>query len=70
MKKLSNSPLTQDQTKALAHGPSFAIVPRTPSVGEYIAAIENVCKQLQQGKAEELRGEIKSVFKKIPSTKV
>ena len=28
-------------------------------------AIENACNQLQQGKAEELRGEIKSVLKKI-----
>ena len=28
-------------------------------------AIENVCNQLQQGKAEELRGEIKSVLKSI-----
>ena len=28
-------------------------------------AIENACNQLQQGKAEELRGEIKSVLKNI-----
>ena len=49
----------------MAHGPNYAIVPRCPPVGEYIIAIENVCNQLQQGKAEELRGEIKSVLKNI-----
>ena len=50
VKNLSNTPLTQDQTKALAYGPNFAIVPRSPPVGEYIVTIENVCNQLQQGK--------------------
>ena len=65
VKNLSSTPLSQDQIKALAHCPNFAIVPRSPPVGEYIVAIENVCNQLQQGKAEELRGEIKSVLKKI-----
>ena len=30
-----------------------------------IIAIENVCNQLQQGKAEELRGKFKSVLKNI-----
>ena len=69
VKNLSNTPLTQDQTKAFAHGPNFAIVPRSPPVGEYIVAIENVCHQLQQGKAEELRGENKSVLKKIQAPK-
>ena len=65
VKNLSSTPLTQDQINALAHGPNFAIVPRSPQVGEYIVAIENMCNQLQQGKAEELRGEFKSVLKKI-----
>ena len=65
VKNLSSTPISQDQTKALAHGPNYAIVPRSLPVGEYIVAIENVCNQLEQGKAEELRGEIKSVLKKI-----
>ena len=69
VKILSSTPLTQDQMKALAHGPNFAIVHRSPPVGEYIVAIENVCHQLQQGKAEELRGKIKSVLKKIQAPK-
>ena len=65
VKNLSASTLTKDQIKALAHGPNYAIVPRSPPVGEYIIAIENMCNQLQQGKVEELRGEIKSVLKNI-----
>ena len=64
-KNLSTTTLTKDQIKALAHGPNYAIVPRSPPVGEYIMAIKNVCNQLQQGKAEELRGVIKSVLKNI-----
>ena len=65
VKHLSSIPLTKDQIKALAHGPNYAIVSRSPPVGEYIVAIENACNQLQQGKAEELWGEIKAVLKKI-----
>ena len=62
---LSSTPLTQEEEKALSNGPNYAIVPRTPPVGEYITAIENVCNQLEQGKAEELRGEVKKVLKKV-----
>ena len=65
VKNLSSIPLTKDQIKTLAHSPNYAIVPRSPPVGEYIVAIENACNQLQQGKAEELRREIKAVLKKI-----
>ena len=69
VKNLSSTPLTEAQTRALAHGPNFAVVCRSPPVGEYIVAIEHACNQLQQGKAEELRGEIKSVLKKIQAPK-
>ena len=65
VRNLSSTPLTQDHVEALSNGPNYAIVPKVPPVGEYITAIENVCNQLQQGKAEELRGEIKTVLKKI-----
>ena len=65
VKNLSSTPLSQDQVKALSNGPNYAIVPNVPPVEEYITAIENVCNQPQQGKAEELRGEIKTVLKKI-----
>ena len=69
VKNLSSTSLTEDQIKALACGPNFAIVPRRPPLGEYITAIENVCNQLPQGKAEELRGEIKSVMKRVHPTR-
>ena len=62
---LSSTPLTQDEMKLLANGPNYAIVPRIPPIGEYITTIENVCNQLEQGKAEELRGEVKKVLKKV-----
>ena len=62
---LSSTPLTQDEMKLLANGPNYAIVPRIPPIGEYITTIENVCNQLEQGKVEELRGEVKKVLKKV-----
>ena len=65
VKNLSSTPLTQAQTRPLANGPNLTVVPRSPPVREYIVAIEHACNQLQQGKEEELRGEIKSVMKKI-----
>ena len=57
------------QERLLAHGPNFAIVPRELPVLEYITAIERTCPQLQQGKVEELRGEIKAILKKTPPSK-
>ena len=57
-------PLTDAQQCLLGHGPNFVIVPREPPTCEYIAATEKVCQQLTQGKAEELRDEIKSILRK------
>ena len=48
----------------MAHGPNYAVVPRSPPITEYVAAIEQVCSKLKQGEAEELRGEVKSIVKK------
>ena len=62
---LSKTPLTEDQQKVLARSPTFAIVTKEPPVGEYISQIERMCQQLKQGKAEELRGETKSILKNI-----
>ena len=61
---ISSKPLTEAQEKLLAHGPNYAMVPRSPPITEYIAAIEQACSKLQQGEAEELRGEVKSIIKK------
>ena len=52
------------QEKLLAHGPNFAIIPRCPPIGEYIAAVEQTCQNMAQGEAEELRAEVKAVLKK------
>ena len=54
-----------EQEKILSWGPNFAIVPKCPPVGKYIASIEHACSQLKQGEVEELGGEIKTILKKI-----
>ena len=46
---ISSKPLTQAQKKLLAHGPNYAVVPRSPPITEYIAAIEQACSKLQKG---------------------
>ena len=40
------------------------MVPRSPPVTEYVVVIEQACSKLQQGEAEELRGEVKTIIKK------
>ena len=65
---LSKTPLTEAQECLLAHGPNFVIVPKEPPTCEYIVATEKACQHLMQGKAEELRGEIKSLLKKKHNT--
>ena len=61
---LSKTPLTEVQEKVLAHGPNFAKATKELPVSEYISQIEKACQQLEQGKAEELRAEVKQIFKK------
>ena len=65
VKNLSSTPLTKEEEKILSNGPNYAIVPRVPPIGEYVTAIEQVCNQLEQGKAEELRGEVKKALKNV-----
>ena len=45
---ISSKPLTQAEEKLLAHGPNYAVVPRSPPTTEYIAAIEQACSKLKQ----------------------
>ena len=66
---LSKTPLTEAQEKVLAHVPNFAITTKELPVSEYISQIERVCQQLEKGKAEELRGEIKQIIKKTQPPK-
>ena len=61
---ISSKPFSQAQEKLLAHGPNYAVVPRSPPITEYIAAVEQACSKLQQGEVEELRGEVKSIIKR------
>ena len=61
--------MTEAQEHLLAHGPNFVLAPKDPQTCKYIAATEKVCQHLIQGKAEELRGEIKSLLKKNHNTK-
>ena len=51
--------------KLLSHGPNYAVVPKNPLIIEYIATIGKACTSLQPGKAEELRGEVKTNIKKV-----
>ena len=61
---ISSKPLTKAQEKLLAHGPNYVVVQRSPLIAEYIAVVEHACSKLQQGEAEELRGEVKSIIKR------
>ena len=61
---ISSNPLTKAQEKLLAHGPNYAVVPKSPPIAEYIAAVKQVCSRLKQGEVEELRGEVKSIIKR------
>ena len=69
MRNISSTLLTKAQEKILLRGPNFAIVPKSPPVGECIASIKNACSQLRQGETEDLRGEIKTILKKIQCSK-
>ena len=60
---ISNTPLTTDQEKLLAHGPNYAVVPRELPIAQYIPAVENACTKLEEGKAEEVQ--VKSAIQRI-----
>ena len=62
---ISDKPLTPDQEKLLANGPNYAIVPKDPPVAQYVAAVENACTKLEEGKAEEFRIQVKAAIQKI-----
>ena len=47
---MSKIPLMEAQENLLAHGPNFAITPRVPPIGEYIAAVEQMCQNWNMGK--------------------
>ena len=63
VKDLLGVPLTKAQVSLLAHGPNFTLAPRHPPYGEYIAAVEQACQNLEPHNAEEHRAEIRGAFK-------
>ena len=70
VRNYSKTPLTEAQHQLLSHGPNFVITPRDLPTLEYIVATEKVCNQLTQGKAEELRGEVKALLRKDHKAKL
>ena len=61
---MSKKPLTDSLEKLLAHGPNYAVTPRSQPIGEYIAAVEKTCQNLTQGEADDMRAEIKAAIKR------
>ena len=55
MINISDKALSDEEEKLLAHGPNFAIVPKNPPIVQYVAAIEQACSKLEEGKAEEFQ---------------
>ena len=56
---ISDKPLSDAEEKLLAHGPNFAVVPKNPPIIQYVAAVEQACTKLEEGKAEEFRVQVK-----------
>ena len=59
---LSKTPLTREQERLLAHGSKFVITPKETPVKEYIAATEQACTKIDQGKQDEFRVEVKRLL--------
>ena len=64
VRKLSSTPLTDDQERLLAQEPKFSIRPRQPAIGEYVAAVEQACSRLNKGEIDETRVEVKKALKR------
>ena len=52
------------------HGPNYTMAPKSLPITEYVAVIGQACSKLQQGEAEELRGESNPSLRKhtVPPT--
>ena len=69
IKNLSDTPLTEAQTRLLAYVPNFTIIPKNLPKEEYVASIELACQKLQEGQVQELRVEIKNLLKNAKETR-
>ena len=59
---LSKMLLTREQERLLAHRPKFVITPKETPVKEYIAATEQACTKIDQGKQDEFKVEVKRLL--------
>ena len=66
---LSTTPLLQAQASMLVHGPGYAVTPKHPPYGDYIAAIEKACSTMEPNSAKELRAEIRGALKQTHLTR-
>ena len=65
---LSSQPLSLNQETVLAHGPNFAVTPKTPPFQKYITAVDVACQSLKPSEVDEFRADIARVLKQaIPS---
>ena len=66
---ISDKPLSDAEEKLLAHGPNFVVVPKNQPIKQYVAAVEQACTKLEEGKAEEFRAQVKAAIQKIQKPK-
>ena len=65
---LSKTPLNPAQETLLDKAPNFAITFKVPPNVDYISAIESISFKLTEQDVQELKADINSLLKKIPST--
>ena len=63
VKNISDRELTLQQTKVLAKGLNFAVLPDKVPVDEFVMATEKACWLLPENEAEELRSEVSGILK-------
>ena len=51
--------------KLLAHGPNYVVVPKHPPLTEVVTLVEKTCQKLVKEEAEELRGEVKAILRRM-----
>ena len=66
---LSHQPLSQAQEAVLAHGPNFAVTPKTPLQRIHVTAVEVACQSLKPSEADEFRADIARILKQARPSK-
>ena len=66
---ITDKPLTEAEEKLLTSGPNFVVVPRNPPIIQYVAAVEQACTKLEEGKSDEFRVQFKVIIQKIQKPK-